>query len=227
MKLRTFRNLTEFNSALAQIITAQATHNSETPFAIMLAGGGTPLAAYRATAEQRVLASEQLVLLFSDDRHVASDSPDSNYGNVLPMVSAMEIDDARILHVRGELALDDAKDRYAEDLQAFLDEGGKCKLGFVGLGADGHTCSLFNLEDAAVDDTLTLKIESTGGFDRVSVTRAFLQSVEHIIVLATGDAKIDMLRALLHDPGSIPAGVALAAHPSIEVWTDVAEASLN
>jgi 6-phosphogluconolactonase/glucosamine-6-phosphate isomerase/deaminase len=185
------------------------------------------LVAYRAIAEQRMLASEQLVLLFSDDRHVASDSPDSNYGNVLPMATAMGIGDARTLHVRGELTLEDAKDRYAEDLQAFLDEGGKCKLGFVGLGTDGHTCSLFNLEDAAVVDSLTLKIESTGGFDRVSVTRAFQQSVEHIVVLATGDAKTNMLRALLHDPDSIPAGVALADHPSVEVWTDVAEAALN
>jgi 6-phosphogluconolactonase/glucosamine-6-phosphate isomerase/deaminase len=222
MKLHCFDNSTTFRDTLIALISDEATRDSDTPFGIMLAGGGTPLAAYRAIAEAPVLASEQLILMFSDDRHVAQDSPDSNYGNSLPMATAMGVGYARTLRVRAELSLDDAGRQYADDLQAFLDGGGSCTLGLIGLGTDGHTCSLFNLDDAAVEDSLTLTIQATGGFDRVSVTRAFLQTVDRIIVLATGEAKREMLNNLLHRPETIPAGIALAGHQNVEIWTDVA-----
>jgi 6-phosphogluconolactonase len=221
MELCTFDTIDTFTEALITLLSEEATRASDTPHGIMLAGGGTPLTAYRRIAAEPVEASGQLVLLFSDDRHVAPDSPDSNFGNSLPMATALGVADERVLRVRADLPLAEAAIRYGDDLQGFLDAGGRCTLGLVGLGTDGHTCSLFNLDDAAVDGGLTLSIEATGGFDRVSVTRAFLRQVDRIIVLATGEAKTEMLRNLLHRPETIPAGVALAGHPNVDVWTDV------
>ena len=58
--------------------------------AVMLAGGNTPLPAYRALAARPGLAhAADLRILFSDDRYVPADSPASNYHQAQPLLGAL------------------------------------------------------------------------------------------------------------------------------------------
>jgi 6-phosphogluconolactonase/glucosamine-6-phosphate isomerase/deaminase len=94
-------------------------------------------------------------------------------------------------------------------------------LGLLGLGADGHTASLFNLQDAGRrDGRLAVPVVKTEKPDRISVTPTFLRKIDKIIILATGAEKKKRIQTLLAKPGTIPAGVALADHPDVEIWTD-------
>jgi 6-phosphogluconolactonase len=172
---------------------------------LMLAGGKTPLETYR-----RVTARTKGVLFLSDDRYVPVTDPLSNYGTISPSFP-------NLLKIRTELPIEQA----AQEFHSALSRLENIPLGLLGLGADGHTASLFNLRDAALrDERLAIPVIKTEKPDRISVTPALLRRVEKIILLATGPEKKTIIQTLLEKPETIPAGVALAGHPDVEIWTD-------
>ncbi len=136
------------------------------------------------------------------------------------------------IRVQTELSIEDAAQAFHNELSQIE----RIPLGFLGLGTDGHTASLFNLEDAALRDerlaipvVLQNKAAETAAVrtaavsaaltNRISVTPTLLNRIERIIILATGAEKKEMIQTLLNHPASIPAGVALADHPNVELWT--------
>lgn len=192
---------------------------SDRPFAIMLSGGSTPLPVYGALAKKPPAASPNAGIVFADDRYVPVDSPDSNYGNALSMIKGLGISEGRTLRIHPELGLEEAAERYNKDLKAFLTAGGTIPLAFLGLGADGHTCSLFtdgDLERCA--GKLAASIAKETPPDRITVSPELLARVGHIIFVVAGDDKIEMINALVENPGSITAGKAVARCKSVELW---------
>ncbi len=175
---------------------------------VMLAGGRTPLEIYRRAAAEGL--STEAALFLSDERYLPADDPQSNYGTILPMFG-------NLMRVKTELPIEEAALAFHNDLRRIE----RMPLGLLGLGADGHTASLFNLEDAALrDDRLAIPVIKSEKPDRISVTPTLLNRIDRIIILATGADKKEMIQTLLNNPESIPAGVALADHPHVEIWTD-------
>ncbi len=190
---------------------------------IMLAGGRTPLEIYRRAAAESL--SSEAALFLSDERYVPSSDPQSNYGTIFPMLG-------KLMRIQTELPIEEAAQAFHNELRQIE----RIPLGLLGLGADGHTASLFNLEDAALrDERLAIPVflqNKAAGTDavrtvgvspalpnRISVTPTLLNRIERIIILATGAEKKEMVQTLLNHPESIPAGVALADHPNVELWT--------
>jgi 6-phosphogluconolactonase len=175
---------------------------------VMLAGGRTPLEIYRRAAAEGLATAGQLFL--SDERYVPVTDPQSNFGTIsrsFPMLGK----------VRTELPIEAAAQAFHDDLSLIK----RIPLGLLGLGTDGHTASLFNLKDAALRaERLAIPVIKSEKPDRISVTPTFLHKVEKILILATGADKKAMIQTLLEKPETIPAGVALAGHPDVEVWTD-------
>ena len=133
-------------------------------FHVALSGGSTPREMYRllATSEFRAQVDWPRVHLFwGDERAVPPDNPESNYGMVrrelllrVPIpagnVHRMEAEDANIGR---------AAQRYEATLREYLplDDRGfpRFHLVFLGMGADGHTASLFpGRKDSAGDFAL-------------------------------------------------------------------------
>jgi 6-phosphogluconolactonase len=174
---------------------------------IMLAGGRTPLEIYRRAAENGLSTNGQLFL--SDERYVPATDPQSNFGTISPFFPTLG-------KVPTELPIESAAQGFHETLSTLK----KIPLGLLGLGADGHTASLFNLEDAALrDERLAIPAIKTEKPDRISVTPTLLHKVERILILATGADKKAMIQTLIEHPETIPAGVALTDHPHVELWT--------
>ena len=115
--------------------------------AIMLSGGSTPLPAYRALGARPPAPAAGLAVLFSDDRYVPADSPASNYCQSRPLLDALRLPEARLLRVRTELPLVEAAADYEQRLDELLGAGVRIGLGLLGLGAEGHTASLFSAAD--------------------------------------------------------------------------------
>lgn len=175
---------------------------------VMLAGGKTPLEIYRRAAKEGLSTHGKLFL--SDERYVPVTDPQSNYGTISPFFPNLG-------KVQTELPIEEAAQTFHDDLSRIE----RIPLGLLGLGADGHTASLFNLEDAALrDERLAIPVIKTEKPDRLSVTPTFLHKVEKILILATGADKKEMIQTLLEKPDTIPAGVALAGHPHVEIWTE-------
>jgi 6-phosphogluconolactonase len=175
---------------------------------LMLAGGRTPLEIYRRAAAEGF--STEATLFLSDERYVPTADPQSNYGTIFPFLPS-------IGKPRTDLPIEEAAQAFHNDLSKLE----SIPLGLLGLGTDGHTASLFNLKDAALrDERLAIPVMKQEKPDRISVTPTLLNRIERIIILATGAEKKEMIQTLLNHPESIPAGVALADHPHIEIWTD-------
>ena len=200
--------------------TMQSAMQAEGRPAIMLSGGGTPLALYTRIAGEPFPVNPELHIMYSDDRLTPHDSPDSNFGNTKPMLRALGVPDERVFAIQPELAPDAAADAMHDALSGFFADGGTIPLGLLGLGTDGHTASLFNLEDAAYSDSLTLVV-TRPDYTRVSVTAPVLGHAERIIFLVTGESKHAIIQQLLSDPESLPSGRAICGLRNVELWTDL------
>jgi len=186
----------------------------------MLAGGNTPLPAYRALAARpsRPHAAE-LRVLFSDDRYVPADSAASNYHQVQPLLAALALPPAAVLRVRTELPLEDAAGDYERQLAALLRSGMRVGLGILGLGADGHTASLFGAADLErARGHLAIPVQRPDGMSAVSVTPELLAQVAEPVFVVAGEDKRDAVRRLLaHDP-ALTAWRAVQGCARVELW---------
>ena len=194
--------------------------------ALMLSGGTTPLPAYRALgARPRLAHAAKLRVLFCDDRYVPSDSPASNYHQAQPLLTALALPPAAVLRVRTELPLEDAARDYEARLAALLASGGRIGLGLLGLGADGHTASLFGAADLArAHGRLALAVQRPDGLSAVSVSPDLLAQVAEPLFLVAGAEKRDAARRLLARDPTLTAWRAVSGCARVELWADEAAA---
>jgi len=187
--------------------------------AIMLSGGTTPLPAYRALGSRPLPHDERLHVLFSDERYVPSDSEASNYHRSRPLLDALALTPARLLRVRTELPLEAAAAEYERLLGALLASGVRISLGLLGLGADGHTASLFSAEDLTrAQGHLAIAVQRPDGMSAVSVTPRLLAEVEALLFVVAGEDKHSALQALeAHEP-HLTAWLAVEERTAVELW---------
>ena len=228
VQIRRFATRAELDAALAarleQAITAAAASGGG---AIMLSGGHTPLPAYRQLAARLrhsgAALHGKLHILFSDDRYVPADSEASNYHASRPLLDALALPAAQVLRVRTELPLEQAALDYEQRLRALLEQGATVTLGMLGLGADGHTASLFRSADLArARGHLALAVSRPDGLSGVSVTPEFIARIPEPLFVIAGTGKEAAIAGLERgDPGVI-AVQAVQACPRCAVWVEQA-----
>ncbi|GEM_PF-775655 len=134
------------------------------------------------------------------------------------LLDALRIPDERVIKVHTGLALKDAADRYDRELAAFLRHG-DVTLAVLGLGADGHTASLFSSDDIARGrGCFAMAVPRDTPPDRVTVTPDFLLHVQRIVFLVSGPGKTEIVRKFIESPQSVPAGQAVAGASNVELW---------
>jgi 6-phosphogluconolactonase/glucosamine-6-phosphate isomerase/deaminase len=145
------------------------------------------------------------------------ESEKNNAHNLMPMLQSLKCED-RFIRVDTTLPIDEAAARFSTDLEPLE----TIDLGFLGMGNDGHTAGFFTPEQANLKNgALTLHTDRPDGMRGVSVTPALFKRVDRIILLVTGEPKRDIINTLLTAPETIAAGIALADHPNVELWTDL------
>ncbi|HXZ60248.1 MAG TPA: 6-phosphogluconolactonase [Steroidobacteraceae bacterium] len=209
-------------SALESALEERLAHFIAAPgaAALMLSGGTTPLPAYRSLgARPRLPRSAELHILFSDDRYVPADSPASNYHRIEPLLAALALPSSAVLRVRTELPLEDAARDYDFQLAALLRSGVRIRLGLLGLGADGHTASLFGEADLErARGRLAVAVQRPDGLSAVSVTPELLAQVEEPLFVVAGEDKRDAVRALLARDPTLTAWRAVAGCERVGLW---------
>lgn len=187
--------------------------------AIMLSGGHTPLPAYRQLAQGPLPHDDRLHLLFSDDRYVPADSPDSNYYQSRALIDALGLPAESVLRVRTELPLATAAVDYGRQLSALLSSGVHIGLGLLGLGANGHTASLFNSDDLErARGHYAIAVHRPDGMSAVSVTPELLATVREPLFVVAGGGKQDAIRALTTKDPDLPAWRAVQGCAAVELW---------
>jgi 6-phosphogluconolactonase len=193
-------------------------------FTVALSGGSTPRALYERLARPSHREGAPWAnthVFWGDERAVPPAHADSNYRMVheaLLAHVALPLDN--IHRVRGENAPQYAAADYEQVLRlAFELRSGqfpRFDLVLLGMGADGHTASLFP-DNPALDETGRLFIATHVpqlDNDRLTMTLPAINAAAHIMFLVVGEGKADTLRDVLQgdpDPTRLPAQ---AVHPT-------------
>lgn len=217
LAIRRFNSRAELDAALEERLGRAIAASG--PTAVMLSGGTTPLPAYRALGARRPPHEEGLRVLFSDERYVPADSTASNYHQTRPLLDTLALPPASLLRVRTELPLADAAADYERALAALLQSGVRIGLGLLGLGADGHTASLFSAADLArASGHLAIPVQRPDGMSAVSVTPQLLAQVEELLFVVAAEGKRDALRALEARDAHLTAWRAVQECTRVELW---------
>jgi 6-phosphogluconolactonase len=221
VRIRPFESRMALNEALTERLAWEIENGGKGAVAIMLAGGNTPLHAYQALGARKLTPSGTLELLFSDERYVPATSDASNFRAARPLVESLGLPGERVLRVRTELPLERAVEDYERRLRALVKAGTAIRLGILGLGADGHTASLFSEGDLKrANGKFAVSVQRPDGRSAVSVTPAFLENVQQIVFAVAGGDKRVALRAMLEKKPESIAARAIARCPGVEVWAD-------
>ena len=222
LEIRRFATRAELDAALAarleEIIAAAAGGTA----AIMLSGGHTPLPAYRLLADrlqQHAPDTGGLRLLFSDERYVPAESESSNFHAARPLLDALALPGERVLRVRTELPLEQAARDYETRLAGLLDAGVRIRLGLLGLGADGHTASLFRSEDLErARGRWAIAVRRPDGLSGVTVTPEFLTRIDEPLFVVAGGDKRQAIAGLERSDEAVVAAQAVRGCPRVRLW---------
>lgn len=201
---------------------------------IALTGGSSPAKLYtnlrREPWSSRVDWS-RVILWMGDDRFVASDDPNSNAGMARRLLFDSKPGDPPALPVLPEnvrfFPVDAAQTRpngpgwaaaeYAREIQAAI-EGSPPVFDIVllGLGADGHILSVFPGSaafdpDAALAMAIPAPTHIEPHLPRLTLNPAIVPSARTVIVMAQGEGKAAIVRAVLtepYDPQRLPGQLA-------------------
>jgi 6-phosphogluconolactonase len=221
--LRRFADRAQLQSAVEERLQQVLVGTGIDRPAVMLSGGSTPIPAYLELASRHLTPAPGLTLLFSDDRYVPSESDQSNYHQSRPLFDSLGLAAEQVLRIRTELPLPDATADSERRLSQLLSGGRRIALGLLGLGADGHTCSLFSAVDLErARGKLAISVHRPDGRDAVSVTPTVLERVDQLIFLVAGPDKRTALDGLLRRQADLTAWNAVRDCKAVEVWADAA-----
>jgi len=227
LSIRRFASRAELDAALAARLRDAVVSPADpaAPAALMLSGGTTPMAAYGALGAQRPAPAAGLRILFTDERYVPASSAASNYHQSRPLLDALALPAPQLLRVRTELPLAQAAADYERRLAELLQSRAGVGLGLLGLGADGHTASLFGAADLErARGHLAIAVQRPDGMSAVSVTPGFLAQVREPLFVVAGAGKEQAVRRLMAHDAQLTAWVAVQACASVELWLDQAAA---
>lgn len=183
-------------------------------FSAALSGGSTPKPLYQRLASSELIDDEAwkfIHLFWGDERHVPEDHPDSNYRMVQEaLLDRVPIQPEHIHRVPTEMDVRLAAFAYEEHLRTFFPgEWPRFDLVLLGMGADGHTASLFP-HSAGLNETfrwfIANEIPETKTW-RLTLTRNAINAARIILVMVRGEDKAETVSQALagaHTPEERP-----------------------
>ncbi|HLI95441.1 MAG TPA: 6-phosphogluconolactonase [Candidatus Baltobacteraceae bacterium] len=175
-------------------------------FFVALAGGTTPKNAYELLAQQPRRSRidwNHVFVYFGDERCVPPESPESNY----KMASDAFLSDVGLAadHVHRMHGEDDpqkAAREYAELLIQTMGDLPRFDLILLGMGADGHTASLFPGTDPFTDDDRLVRAPYVDKLStsRITFTPRVINSGRHVVIATEGLPKAPALYAVREGP---------------------------
>jgi 6-phosphogluconolactonase len=175
---------------------------------VALAGGATPRGLYARLAEEpwrSAIDWRRVRIFFGDERCVPPDHPDSNHAMAVEtLLSRVRVPRGAVHRIRGELEPARAAALYERTLRRVL--GGatpRFDLALLGMGADGHTASLFP-GSPALDERARLAVAAVSPNpprDRVTLTLRALNAAREVVFLVAGAKKAEAVARVMEESG--------------------------
>jgi len=189
-----------------------------------LSGGATALI-FLGALRQAQVDWQRITLFWVDERAVGHEDPESNYGTAERM----------LLHPLGakaptaipmpthKMPLGQAALWYDQALATYLSNG-PLDLALLGVGEDGHICSLFPGHKALMQEDLrAVAIEDAPKPPprRLSLTLRYVLQTKKIWLIAIGPRKLPALQAAINKTGTAtPLEVLMRQARDVTVFTD-------
>lgn len=209
-ELRVFDDLDALARAAAEEITKSAEEAiaARGEFKIALSGGDTPKPAYRLLADKPWcdrIDWDRVDVFWVDDRHVPPNHPDSNFKMVMDtLLSQLPIPLANVYRMRtekpdAELVAEGYERTLFDEFDLEGDERPRFDLVLMGIGADGHTASLFPGSEAVRErERLVVApwVDSLKAH-RITLTLPVFNHARLALFLVSGEEKAEALKAVL------------------------------
>ena len=177
-------------------------------FIIAVSGGNTPWAMLRYLAREKIQWNA-VHIVQADERVAPAGDPDRNLTHLQKsLLEHVPLRSEQIHAMPVDVPdLEAAAAQYGRTLSEIADLPPVLDLIQLGLGTDGHTASLVPGDpvlDVSSADVAVTQIYQ--GRRRVTLTYPVLNRARRVLWLVTGPEKAEMLRRLLAEDASIPAG---------------------
>lgn len=199
-------------------------------FSVALSGGSLPkllakglLAAYKQlTPEELKEHCSKWHVFFADERIVELTASDSNFKTCQDeFLAKLPIPRDNVYTIDPSLAPVACAAAYEATLKRVLGDEGEMDMALLGMGPDGHTCSLFP-GHALLQETklLVASIEDSPKPppQRVTLTFPVLHKARQVCFVAAGGSKAENLPKVLK--GELPAGKARSASGATHWFVD-------
>lgn len=176
---------------------------------LVLAGGNTPRDVYSLLAAapfREKIRWQDVEVFFGDERCVPPDDPQSNYRMAFQtLLSRVPL--KAVHRMEGEAVPQTAAFRYSEILEGVFGKGvPRFDLILLGMGADGHTASLFPETDVLKENTnpvAAVWVPKLGSW-RITLTLPVINNARTVAVLVSGNDKADALNRVWNAPEPDP-----------------------
>lgn len=231
-ELRVHPDVEALSRAAAERLASlvHATVSSSRRFLLALAGGSTPRALYRLLASEyrQKIPWAQVHFFWGDERYVASNHPGSNYRmareTLLDQVPGL----AENVHpMPTTLAEPEQAARAYEQVLSGYFPGvwPRFDLVLLGLGADGHTVSLFP-GSPALEERKRWVVAARAPAEpavRLTLTLPAINHARHVYFFVAGAEKAEALRRAFEEPpdtARCPAGAVRPLDGFLVWWVD-------
>ena len=207
-------------------------------FNVALSGGKTPTSLFQCLVTkpyQNQIPWNTVHIFWGDERCVPPINADSNYGTAKKiLLDHVPIPSENIHRIRGEAEQDQEVKRYSDEIGTHLTAHGNSLPQFdwilLGLGADGHTASLFPNAPAALEPSAICisAAHPVSCQKRISLTLSVINMAKKISFLVTGKDKSKIVGHILSqgtDRGQYPASHVNPKSAQLEWYLDKAAAN--
>jgi 6-phosphogluconolactonase len=180
-------------------------------FTVALSGGSTPKILYEVLADrQKEIPWSRTHFFWSDERHVPPNHPESNYRMAHEaMLSRVAVPESNVHRIRSENsnAAEAAQEYEATLLQVTKQSLPRLDLILLGLGADGHTASIFPGSEVLNETKQLIAAPWVPKLNtyRITMTLPLLNNSASVLFLVSGAEKAAIVKEVLEGPKKYPA----------------------
>ena len=189
-----------------------------------ISGGATAMI-FLGALKNATVDWQRITLFWADERAVPPDDPESNFGLAERMLlSPLGARAPRAIRMPAETGNLAQAALWYDDALATELNGGPLDLAILGIGEDGHICSLFPGHKALQQgDLRAVAIEDAPKPPprRLSLSLRFVLQTKKIWIIAIGARKLPVLQAAIEKTGSsTPLDLVMRQANDVTVFTD-------
>jgi 6-phosphogluconolactonase len=213
-----FRKITDSKPVADYITNVLQEHLQAGERVLWLVPGGSAIAvAVEISKRMQGLSLENLYVTLTDERYGPLGHTDSNWQQLTE--AGFDLPGANLVPVLADEDRETTTKHFARVLHELMQDA-DYKLGFFGIGADGHTAGILPDSPAVLSKEYAASYDA-GNFERITMTPLAILRLDKAVVYATGEAKwpiLDQMETKI-EIGQQPAQ-ALKHVPQLTIFND-------